>query len=95
MAVCEDPRDAMDAVAEDPDAWSALITDYDMPIMNGGALTETVKQTAPHLPVLVITALAKRLSDPRLAEGNAAAILAKPIDLDALSRVLARTALRQ
>ncbi len=95
VAVCEDPRDAMDAVAEDPDAWSALITDYDMPIMNGGALTETVKQTAPHLPVLVITALAKRLSDPRLAEGNAAAILAKPIDLDALSRVLARTALRQ
>ncbi len=89
VAVCEDPRDAIDAVSEDPGGWSALITDYDMPIMNGGALTEAIKGAAPNLPVFVVTALAKRLSDPRLARGQAAAIFAKPVDLSALSRALA------
>ncbi|MEM9813388.1 MAG: ATP-binding protein, partial [Pseudomonadota bacterium] len=95
VAVCEDPRDAIEAITDDPDAWSALITDYDMPIMNGGALTEVVKQKAPHLPVFVVTALAKRLSDPRLTEGQTAAILAKPVDLDVLSRALAQSTVRR
>jgi two-component system cell cycle sensor histidine kinase/response regulator CckA len=92
VAVCEDPRDAVEAIAEDPAAWSALITDYDMPVMNGGALTEAVKTHAPDLPVFVVTALAKRLSDPRLNEGRVAGIFAKPVDLDVLSRALAAAA---
>jgi PAS domain S-box-containing protein len=95
VAVCEDPRDAIDAVTDDPDAWSALITDYDMPIMNGGALTEAVRKQAPDLPVFVVTALARRLSDPRLNEGQATAILAKPVDLDMLSRALASAAAKR
>jgi two-component system cell cycle sensor histidine kinase/response regulator CckA len=95
VAVCEDPRDAIEAVADDPKAWSALITDYDMPVMNGGALTEAVKTHAPHLPVFVVTALAKRLSDPRLNNGQAAGIFAKPVDLDVLSRALAAAAKRR
>lgn len=89
VAVCEDPRDAIEAVTDDPDSWSALITDYDMPIMNGGALTEAIRAAAPNLPVFVVTALAKRLSDPRLTQGQATAIFAKPVDLGALSRALA------
>lgn len=89
VAVCEDPRDAIDAVSDDPGAWSALITDYDMPIMNGGALTEAIKSAAPNLPVFIITALAKRLSDPRLTKGQATAIFAKPVDLVSLARALA------
>ncbi len=95
IAVCEDPRDAIEAVAEDPESWSALITDYDMPIMNGGALTEEIKARAPDLPVFVVTALAKRLSDPRLTQGQTAGIFAKPVDLEALARALAVAALRR
>ena len=95
IAICEDPRDAIEAVAEDPDSWSALITDYDMPIMNGGALTEEIKAKAPDLPVFVVTALAKRLSDPRLTQGQTAGIFAKPVDLEALSRALAVAAIRR
>ena len=89
VAACEDPRDAIAAIEDDPNAWSALITDYDMPEMNGGALAERAMRCAPGLPVIVVTALAKRLSDPRLTNGQAAAILPKPIDLDGLARSLA------
>ncbi|MEM1288191.1 MAG: ATP-binding protein, partial [Pseudomonadota bacterium] len=67
IACCEDPRDAAAAIAEDPDGWAALITDYDMPHLNGGALVANIRSHAPDLPVFVVTALAKRLSDPRLA----------------------------
>lgn len=95
VAVCEDPRDAIEAVADDPKAWSALITDYDMPVMNGGALTEAIKTHAPDLPVFVVTALAKRLSDPRLNESRVAGVFAKPVDLDVLSRALAAAANRR
>ena len=38
VAACEDPRDGLAVLEETPQGWSALITDYDMPHMNGGAL---------------------------------------------------------
>ena len=89
VAVCQDPRDALDAIREDPDDWHAVVTDYDMPIMNGGELTQKVRALSPDMPIIVVTALAQRLSDPRLIQAQTAAILAKPIDLEELSRTLA------
>lgn len=88
VATCEDPRDALDAIVDDPESWSALITDYDMPHMNGGELSARARQIAPDLPVIVVTALARRLTDPRLTEGQVAAILSKPVDLDQLCSTL-------
>ncbi|MEL6550100.1 MAG: PAS domain S-box protein [Pseudomonadota bacterium] len=89
VACCEDPRDAAEAVAEDPQSWSAMITDYDMPHMNGGALVAKLRPAAPDLPVFVVTALAKRLSDPRLGPDQVNGVFAKPIDLIQLSQALA------
>ncbi len=91
VAVCEDPRDALEALQEDPDAWSAVVTDYDMPILNGGELVARLKPLAPTLPVFVVTALAKRLSDPRITDGQVAGIFAKPVELERLGRALAAT----
>ena len=83
-AVCTEPADALEAVEEDPMAWSAVITDYDMPGMTGGDLAERLHSIAPELPVFLVTALARRLSDPRVAEGRIAGVFAKPVDLDHL-----------
>ena len=88
VACCQDPRDAVEALEEDPQAWSAVITDYDMPHMNGGALVERIRRVAPTVPIYVVTALAKRLSDPRLSEGQVNAILPKPINMAQLSQAL-------
>lgn len=87
-AICEDPRDALEAIKEDPHGWSALITDYDMPHMNGGELAERAGRAAPDLPIFVATALARRLNDPRLADGLVAGIFPKPVDLDLLCAAL-------
>ena len=59
-----------------------------MPHMNGGALVERIRRVAPTVPIYVVTALAKRLSDPRLSEGQVNAILPKPINMAQLSQGL-------
>ena len=91
VAVCTDPRDALEALQETPEAWSALVTDYDMPHLNGGALTARVQSFAPNLPIIIVTALARRLNDPRVTDGQVRDIMAKPIDLELLSARLAET----
>lgn len=88
VAVCIDPRDAVEAVEDAPEAWSAVVTDYDMPEMNGGDLAERVKRANPDIPVILVTALARRLSDPRVTNGTVDMVLAKPTDLNHLSSVL-------
>ena len=87
---CLDPRDALDVIIEAPDALGALITDYDMPHMNGGELTEKARAAAPGLPIFVVTALARRLNDPRVTDGQVKDILAKPVDLERLSARVAQ-----
>lgn len=89
VACCEDPRDAAEAIEDDPSGWSAVVTDYDMPHLSGGALVARIRVVAPDLPVLVVTALAKRLSDPRLGPDQINGVFAKPIDLVQLSEALA------
>ncbi|MCY6379629.1 PAS domain-containing protein [Hoeflea prorocentri] len=89
VATCQDPRDALTAITEDPESWSALITDYDMPAMNGGELAARVRDVAPDLPIIVVTALARRLTDPRLVNGQVTGILSKPVELDQLCGTLA------
>ena len=91
VAICEDPRDALEAVQDNPESWSALITDYDMPNMNGGELVELVGRAAPDLKIFVVTALAKRLSDPRLSSQNVKRILGKPVNFKELTAALVET----
>lgn len=91
IAICEDPRDALEAVQDNPTSWSALITDYDMPNMNGGELVELISSAAPDLKVFVVTALAKRLSDPRLSSANVKRIFSKPVNFKELTAALAET----
>ena len=62
-----------------------------MPAMNGGELAALVRDAAPGLPTIVVTALARRLTDPRLVNGQVTGILSKPVDLDQLCGTLAKT----
>ncbi|MEM1428327.1 MAG: PAS domain S-box protein [Pseudomonadota bacterium] len=89
VAVCTDPELAIEAVREDPGFWSAVVTDYDMPGMSGGDLTEALAREAPDIAVFLVTALARRLSDPRVSPGKIAGMFAKPVDLSQLVSALA------
>ena len=79
-AICTDPRDALEAVCEDPEAWSLVITDYDMPEMTGGELATQLRRQAPKIPIIMCSALARQLATDELFD----AIMAKPIDPEQL-----------
>lgn len=91
VALCEDARDAYEAIEESPNDWSALVTDYDMPGMNGGDLVDAVRKVAPDLRIIMVTALARRMSDPRVLNGAVEEIFAKPVDFGSICALLADT----
>ena len=55
---CTSGEDALAALAEDPEAWSLLITDFDMPGLNGAELAMRAREIVPDLPMMLISALA-------------------------------------
>ena len=81
VAPSTEPADILAAVEGDPNAWDLVITDYDMPGMNGSDLARALKTLAPQIPVILVTALAG-------IAGRAGAgfdtVLAKPVDRAAL-----------
>lgn len=83
-APCLDPRDALSAVCEDPAAWDIVITDHDMPEMDGVQLTKWLRAVREDIPVLLLSALpqayGRRAGDPDLFD----AVLGKPATSDAL-----------
>ncbi len=58
-------QDGVDAVAQLDDAvFPIVITDFDMPKMNGMQLLAYIKDTAPDTKVIVISGNCRDLSDP-------------------------------
>lgn len=89
-----DPEAAIEAICEDPDLWTALITDYDMPEMSGGDVIEKIRAVAPNFPIFVVTALARRLSDPRINKKTVQGVFAKPTNLGQLSLAIEKVTQR-
>ncbi len=89
---CLDSADALAAVEEDPHAWSLVITDYDMPGLNGAALARQLREIRADLPLLLLSAL-PRAHQRRTGEAELFdAVLGKPASMDALVAA-ARTAI--
>jgi len=80
VVLLDAPDLALEAIRDDPESWACLVTDYNMPGMNGGELIEKVRKISPTIPIVVVTALARRLQDPRISSNNVDAVLAKPVE---------------
>lgn len=81
---CLDPADALAAVKEDPRAWDIVITDYDMPGMNGAGLARALRALRTDLPIMLLSAL-PRVHTRRPGEAELFdAVLAKPAALEKL-----------
>ncbi len=68
--------------------FDLVLCDLDMPVMNGFQFLDAMKKTAPHIPVIVLSAYA--MSEPALKAIKKGAIdfLDKPIHLDFLSMAI-------
>jgi two-component system response regulator HydG len=67
-----------------------VVTDLDMPNMNGMALLEAVRERDRDLPVIVLTSAVELRSAVAAMRAGATDYLTKPVDLDALALALER-----
>ncbi len=79
-----DPADTLQALREDPAAWSLLITDFDMPSMTGADLALQARQLRPELAILLCTALPEAHGDFSATATLFDAIIGKPVSADSL-----------
>lgn len=72
-------------------SFNFVVTDINMPNMNGFELLEAVKQDEKlkHLPVLMVTAEARKEDIVRAAQGGAAGYIVKPFTKATLEEKLA------
>lgn len=76
---CLDANDALAAIIDSPDSWALLVTDYDMPGIDGAALAKCARQLRPDLPILLCTALTGKHVQRESNEGLFDAIVGKPV----------------
>jgi PAS domain S-box-containing protein len=72
-----DPLEAKELMEEESGIWSALITDFHMPGLNGAELAKVAGRLSPKVPTILVTAL------PEMAQKHCAcfdAVVSKPTD---------------
>ncbi|MCM0754832.1 PAS domain S-box protein [Desulfovibrio aminophilus] len=82
-----DAAGALAALAEAPDGFDCMVTDYDMPEVNGVDLAEEVGRRAPGMPVILVSGR-KRAADALGGAGNIKKLLLKPYDGGHISRAI-------
>ena len=68
--------------------FDLLVTDFQMPRMNGLVLLKQVQQDHPHLPVILMSGALTAQTARAALEGGAAAVLGKPFGRVKLCGVL-------
>ncbi len=79
------------SVVKQGEAVDLVITDYQMPGMNGLELLASLKQTAPSIPVIMVSAEPGADIYLKAKALGAAECLEKPVDLQALLQVVEDT----
>ena len=86
-------EEALDMLAHEIEPQLIVIlSDINMPGIDGLALLREVKQQRPELPVMMVTAYGDDERRQRAIEYGAAEFITKPVDFDLLKRQLAQLA---
>jgi CheY-like chemotaxis protein len=80
--------EAIDCVRERPGRYDAVLSDFKMPGMNGGALAVALLKIRPDLPVVICTGFSESMTGGRAREIGVRAVLLKPLESALLARVL-------
>ncbi len=85
-------REGMDILSSVP--VDLVLTDLDMPVMDGYGLIEHINRRFPHVPIVVMTGDASPDVIQRLNALGVAECLEKPIDFDVASHLIRKLAAR-
>ena len=80
MSTCEDPREALSLLEQNPDRIDLVITDLQMPGLDGIELAAELLQINPTLPVVLTSAAMFRMPSEKLRSLGIRDFLPKPWD---------------
>jgi CheY-like chemotaxis protein len=83
-------QEALERLGEIKPQLIVILSDINMPGMDGLALLREIKDRRPDLPVMMVTAYGDEERRRRAAEYGAAEFLTKPVDFDILKDRLRR-----
>ena len=86
-----DSEEAERLIIDNPGVWSVLLTDLDMPVVDGVRLAQAARHVDPAVPVVLATALPEKLANDT---GLFCAVLSKPVDAAHLSAAILAAARR-
>jgi PAS domain S-box-containing protein len=75
-ATVSDPREALELLQDNPDLWSALVTDLEMGGLRGTDLARAARDLTPSVPTVLVTALPNLVGEDA---GLFHTILSKPV----------------
>ncbi|MBN3794122.1 hybrid sensor histidine kinase/response regulator [Burkholderia sp. Ac-20392] len=87
--VAADGVDALQILSDT--SFDIVLTDLNMPRLDGYVLAEIMRERWPHTPLVAVTADATADERRRCAELGIRAVVSKPLSLGSLARVLSRT----
>ena len=91
LVCAENGREALDRLRNDgADAYDLVLTDVQMPEMDGYETTHGIRELAPDLPVLGLTAHAMPEERQRCLAAGMVERLVKPVEIDALVSAIRR-----
>jgi len=82
------PWQALDAIAAAPEAFHLIVTDFDMPGMNGVDFRQQVQALSPAIKVLLTTG-SGMFTEESARENGFCGLLCKPFSIGALKQTLA------
>jgi CheY-like chemotaxis protein len=69
-------------------SFDLVLTDLEMPIMDGGSLTHCIKEKSPNTPVVLMTTADREIVSKKVERGPVDSVLFKPFRLEALQRTV-------
>ncbi|MCB2188185.1 MAG: response regulator [Deltaproteobacteria bacterium] len=84
----QDPREALAAFEENPDAWALVITDQTMPNLCGTDLAAHLRARRPELPLILVSGYSETLSLSEVRNQGFQAVLEKPLRPSDLARTV-------
>lgn len=85
-----DSKAALEMIRSDPLTCDLVITDLDMPLLNGVELCGMLRAIRPELPVIMVTGYDRQVSEEQAADLGIRALLLKPLDRQVLLAAVRR-----
>ena len=92
VLVANNGKEAVDLFIKEPDVFTCIIMDIQMPVMNGYEATEKIREYNQTIPIIALTAAVTIEDRAKVLEAGMNDHLAKPIHPQALYRVLGQWA---